>query len=46
VRSRVQTYFEQEHSHETESSLVFIGYHPRRDTVVDLMRELTGADWS
>jgi cobalamin biosynthesis protein CobW len=45
VRNRVQTYFEQEHSHETESSLVFIGYHPHRDDVVHLMKELTGADW-
>ena len=31
VRTRVQTYFEQEHHHEPESSLVFIGYHPRRE---------------
>jgi cobalamin biosynthesis protein CobW len=45
VRTRVQTYFEQDESHETESSLVFIGYHPRREQVVGLMRELTGSEW-
>jgi len=45
VRTRVQTYFEQEHSHDTESSLVFIGYHPKREEVVRMMREKTGADW-
>lgn len=45
VRSRVQTYFEQEHSHDHDSSLVFIGYHPKRDEVVRLMKEHTGADW-
>lgn len=45
VRNRVQTYFEQEHSHDSESSLVFIGYHPRRETVLSLMNELTGSEW-
>jgi cobalamin biosynthesis protein CobW len=45
VRTRVQTYFEQNDSHEAESSLVFIGYHPRRDQVVALMKELTGSEW-
>ncbi|MBV8070472.1 MAG: GTP-binding protein [Acidobacteriaceae bacterium] len=45
VRTRVQTYFEKNQSHETDSSLVFIGYHPRREQVVGLMRELTGSEW-
>lgn len=45
VRTRVQTYFEQAHHHEPESSLVFIGYHPRREKVVRLMKELTGSEW-
>ena len=45
VRTRVQTYFEQDHHHEPESSLVFIGYHPRREKVVHLMKELTGSEW-
>ncbi len=45
VRSRVQTYFEGAHSHDPHSSLVFIGYHPRRDAVVQLMSELTGEEW-
>ena len=45
VRTRVQTYFEQEHHHEPESSLVFIGYHPRREKIAHLMTELTGSEW-
>jgi cobalamin biosynthesis protein CobW len=45
VRTRVQTYFEEAHSHDPESSLVFIGYHPRRAQVVQLMGELTGVEW-
>jgi len=45
VRTRVQTYFEQAHHHEPESTLVFIGYHPRREHIVNLMRELTGSEW-
>jgi cobalamin biosynthesis protein CobW len=46
VRARVQTYFESEHSHETESSIVFIGYHPNREKTAALMAELTGVDWN
>jgi len=45
VRSRVQTYFEDTHTHETDSSLVFIGYHLRRDAVVKLMHDLTDSEW-
>ena len=45
VRTRVQTYFEQDHHHEPESSLVFIGYHPRREKVAHLMAEFTGSEW-
>ena len=45
VRSRVQTYFEAEHSHEHDSSLVFIGYHPKRDRIAALLTELTGTTW-
>ena len=45
VRTRVQTYFEQEPHYEPESSLVFIGYHPRREKVAHLMAELTGSEW-
>ena len=45
VRTRVQTYFEQENCHEPASSLVFIGYHPRREQVVRMMNELTGSEW-
>ncbi len=45
VRSRVQTYFEDAHTHETDSSLVFIGYHLRRDVVAKVMHDLTESSW-
>ena len=45
VRNRVQTYFEEAHSHDSESQLVFIGYHCRRDRTSELMSELTGTVW-
>ena len=45
VRNRVQAYFEEAHSHEHESELVFIGYHCRRDRTSELMSELTGTVW-
>jgi cobalamin biosynthesis protein CobW len=45
VRNRVQTYFEENQSRETDSSLVFVGYHPHREQVVCLMGELTGSEW-
>ncbi|MBV9673844.1 MAG: GTP-binding protein [Verrucomicrobia bacterium] len=47
VRKRVQTYFESELSPANElSSLVFIGYHPKRDQVVRLLNEMTNTQWS
>ena len=36
VRNRVQTYFEQQQSDESHSTLVVIGYHPRRDQITTL----------
>lgn len=45
VRNRVQTYFEETHSHDQESKLVFIGYHCRRDRAAELMRKLTSTEW-
>jgi cobalamin biosynthesis protein CobW len=45
VRSRVQTYFEDAHSDDHESQLVFIGYHCRRDRTAELMKKLTGTEW-
>jgi len=43
VRNRVQTYFQNEHAHDSE--LVFIGYHPNRAAAVELMTQLTGSEW-
>jgi cobalamin biosynthesis protein CobW len=45
VRNRVQAYFEEAHSHDPESQLVFIGYHCRRDRTNELMTKLTGTVW-
>jgi cobalamin biosynthesis protein CobW len=45
VRNRVQTYFENGESGASHSSLVFIGYHPRRDEVSRVMTSLTGTKW-
>jgi cobalamin biosynthesis protein CobW len=46
VRSRVQTYFEPEECTDTESSVVFIGYHPSREKTAALLSELSGLDWN
>ena len=45
VRNRVQAYFEEAHSHDPESQLVFIGYHCRRDRTTELMNKFTGTVW-
>ena len=45
VRNRVQAYFQEAHSHDPESQLVFIGYHCRRDRTNELMNKLTGTVW-
>ena len=49
VRNRVHAYFEStQEGTETDrpaSSLVFIGYHPSRDRVTELMRQLTASTW-
>ncbi len=46
VRNRVQTYFEPQQSDESHSTLVVIGYHPRRDQVKTLISKLTNSEWS
>jgi G3E family GTPase len=46
VRNRVQTYFEQHPSDKGHSTLVVIGYHPRRDQIKTLLSELTNCEWS
>ena len=46
VRSRVQAYYESEHSHEHESTVVFIGHNPNRQKIAALISELSGTHWS
>lgn len=46
VRSRVQTYYEDDHSHEHESTMVFIGHHPNRQKIAALISELSGTHWT
>jgi cobalamin biosynthesis protein CobW len=45
VRNRVQTYFERESPKVGESSIVFIGYHPNRKAITNLMNQLTKTKW-
>ena len=45
VRNRVQTYFERENPNVGESSIVFIGYHPNREIITNLMSQLTKTEW-
>jgi cobalamin biosynthesis protein CobW len=45
VRSRVQAYYEEEHTHESESTMVFIGHHPNREKIAALVSELSGTHW-
>jgi len=46
VRNRVQTYFEAQQSEGSHSTLVVIGYHPRRDLIQTLISKLTNSEWS
>lgn len=43
VRSRVEA--RSEHAHEHGGEIVFIGYHPKRRQVAELMSSLTGTPW-
>jgi cobalamin biosynthesis protein CobW len=43
VRTRVQTYFEKKTA--SESSIVFIGYHPNRKMITNLISEMTKTEW-
>jgi cobalt-factor III methyltransferase len=45
VRNRIQAYFEQNSPDISESSIVFIGYHPNRELITGLMSELTHTEW-
>ena len=45
VRNRVQTYFEPESPNVGESSIVFIGYHPNRKAITNLINQLTKTEW-
>jgi cobalamin biosynthesis protein CobW len=45
VRARVQTYYDaQDHAPEA-SSVVFIGYHPNRQNITDVLQRATGSVW-
>jgi cobalamin biosynthesis protein CobW len=46
VRSRVQSYYEDAHTHEPESTMVFIGHHPDRQKIAALMSDLSGTHWA
>ena len=46
VRTRLQSYYEKEHVHAHESSVVFIGYHPKRKEAIATMSEATGVAWA
>lgn len=46
VRTRLQSYYEKEHVHAHESSVVFIGYHPKRKEATETMARMTGVSWA
>ena len=46
VRARVQTYFDAHDHAPAKSSVVFIGYHPKRQQVAEILHELTGTHWA
>ena len=45
VRSRIQTYFEKSSIQESDSHLVFIGYHPNRQKTAEILSRITGLNW-
>jgi len=45
VRARVQTYYDAHDHAPDKSSVVFIGYHPKRDLVAETLHEITGTHW-
>jgi cobalamin biosynthesis protein CobW len=45
VRSRVETRLDAHASPAKQAQLVFIGYHPSRPRLVELLSELTGKEW-
>ncbi|NBV87257.1 MAG: GTP-binding protein [Verrucomicrobia bacterium] len=45
VRARVQSYFDAHDHAPAESSVVFIGYHPKRQIVAEIMHKVTGTHW-
>ncbi|MCF6311792.1 MAG: GTP-binding protein [Verrucomicrobiales bacterium] len=45
VRTRLQVYYEKEHVHAHDSTVVFIGYHPKRKEAIATMCEITGSKW-
>jgi cobalamin biosynthesis protein CobW len=45
VRARVQSYYDAHDHAPADSSIVFIGYHPNRESVARTLHEITGSDW-
>jgi cobalamin biosynthesis protein CobW len=46
VRARVQSYYDAHDHAPSESSVVFIGYHPKRQIVADILHSVTGKHWA
>ena len=46
VRARVQTYYDANDHAPEKSSVVFIGYHPKRNIIAETLHEITGTHWA
>jgi len=46
VRARVQSYYDAHDHAPAESSVVFIGYHPKRQIVAEILHTVTGTHWA
>ena len=46
VLARVQSYYDAHDHAPAESSVVFIGYHPKRNIIADILHAVTGTHWA
>ena len=46
VRARIQTYYDAHDHAPAKSSIVFIGYHPKRQQVAEILHDFTGTHWA